>query len=157
MDNLDAIVGQRVEPALTGENTTLTTYVGSARYHFLAIGDANYAPNITRFGLQATIAGAVRGFQSSQALSPREKLTDTFTAARNAVEAARTENQYTSPTGAALTVAIVHPEGVCVGRMGGGVSIFSWAGSFTPSLRVQVCPTSAAVLRSQKLASTFPP
>jgi hypothetical protein len=120
MDNLDAIVGQRVEPALTGENTTLTTYVGSARYHFLAIGDANYAPNITRFGLQATIAGAVRGFQSSQALSPREKLTDTFTAARNAVEAARTENQYTSPTGAALTVAIVHPEGVCVGRMGGG-------------------------------------
>ena len=120
MDTLDAIVGQRVEPALTGDNTTLTTYVGASRHHFLAIGDATYAPNVTRFGLQAAIAGAVKGFQASQALAPREKLTDAFAAARNAVENAKIENQYSNPTGAALTIAVVHPEGVCVGRLGGG-------------------------------------
>ena len=120
MDNLEAIVGQRVEPALTGDNTTLTTYVGATRHHLLAIGDATYAPNITRFGLQAAIAGAVKGFQASTALAPREKLLDAFAAARTAVENAKKENQYTNPTGAALTIAIVHPEGVCVGRLGGG-------------------------------------
>ena len=89
MDNLEAIVGQRVEPALTGDNTTLTTYVGATRHHLLAIGDATYAPNITRFGLQAAIAGAVKGFQASTALAPRGKLLDAFAAARTAVENAK--------------------------------------------------------------------
>ena len=120
MDNLDAIVGQRSEPALTGENTTMTTYVGASEHLLLAIGDASYAPNVTRFGLQAAVGGIVKAFQQSQALTPRDKLIESFAVAANAVEAAKRENQYTSPTGAGLTVAVVHANGVCVGRLGGG-------------------------------------
>lgn len=98
----------------------MTSYVGSDRNLLLAIGDASYAPNVTRFGLQSAVGGLVKALHSSEAETPRGKLLEAFAHAETAVENAKRENQYTGPTGAALVVAIVHPDGVTVGRLGGG-------------------------------------
>ncbi len=135
METIQAIVGQRAEDSLEGGGqSTLTSYLGSGALHVMVIADASVAPVPTAYALQATTSAIVASIRRSPVPDFRQRVQDAFLAADAAVRNASREQQLTHTTGAAATVAVVHPGGVVMGSVGGGRAYVWLNGSVEPFL-----------------------
>ena len=76
MDILEVTVGQRSEPALTGEHTTVSSYAGLGTRHVMVLADAAMLPLTTRLAPQTVVSAIVARIRTSLYMTNEERLVD---------------------------------------------------------------------------------